>query len=54
MTALKEGGITMKHAKKKTATPKRAARNKSKKAILLAAISKPEGITIGQAAKLTG
>jgi len=27
---------------------------KSKKAILLAAISKPEGITVGQAAKLIG
>jgi hypothetical protein len=30
------------------------AKQKSKKALLLAAISKPEGITIGQAAKLTG
>jgi hypothetical protein len=42
----------MKHAKKKAA--RRPAAKKSKKAILLAAISKPEGTTIGQAAKLTG
>jgi hypothetical protein len=43
----------MKNTTKKKAARKPAAK-KTKKAILLAAISKPEGITIGQAAKLTG
>ena len=45
------GGRHHKRHAKKAAKP---AAQKTKKAILLAAISKPEGITIGQAAKLTG
>lgn len=70
MTALKEGGITMKHAKKKAA-PKRAAKknteakgftpataaapakDRSKKEVTIARISRPEGCTLDGLMKAT-